>query len=196
MPERAARATRRSALPSANHDAAPAGDFEAIVLMHHAEIHRYLCRIAARASEAEDMTQETFLRAYRGWAGLRPDTNHRAWLYTIATNVYRNHLRSERRRQTAHATVRATRREIDVDGPEAEAVAGEVRALTEAAIRHLPLKQRLAFNLRKLEELDYETIGESLDCSAESARAHVFQALRKIRTALDGHALRPLRRTS
>lgn len=164
--------------------------------MHHAEIHRYLCRIAARVDEAEDLSQETFLRAYRAWAALAPNTNHRAWLYTIATNIYRNHLRSERRRRTAHATVRATRSKIDLHGPEADAVAGETQAITEAAVRGLPLKQRLAFNLRKLEELDYETIGRSLDCSAESARAHVFQALRKIRTALDGHARRPMRRRS
>jgi len=47
----------------------------------------------------------------------------------------------------------------------------------------------MAFTLRKLHELDYEIIGQSLDCSAETARAHVFQALRKIRTSLDGHVL-------
>ena len=70
-----------------------------------------------------------------------------------------------------------------------------MRTLTEAAIRRLPLKQRLAFTLRKLHELDYELIGQSLDCSAESARAHVFQALRKIRTTLNGHALPPTEST-
>jgi DNA-directed RNA polymerase specialized sigma24 family protein len=48
----------------------------------------------------------------------------------------------------------------------------------------LPLKQRLAFTLRKVHELEYETIAESLQCSAESARAHVFQALKKIRREL------------
>ena len=68
-------------------------------------------------------------------------------------------------------------------------MAGEMKTLTEAAIRRLPLKQRLAFTLRKLHELDYEAIGQSLECSPESARAHVFQALRKIRTTLNGHAL-------
>jgi RNA polymerase sigma-70 factor (ECF subfamily) len=70
-------------------------------------------------------------------------------------------------------------------------MAGEIKALTQAAIRRLPLKQRLAFTLRKLHELDYEAIGQSLECSPESARAHVFQALRKIRTTLNGH-LQPL----
>jgi RNA polymerase sigma-70 factor, ECF subfamily len=163
--------------------------FHAIVTTHHGEIFRYLRRISWPVGEADDLSQETFLRAYRAWSRLTPDANVRAWLFTIATNVYRNHVRSEKRRQAAHATVRATRRELELDGPEEEAMAGETRTLTQAAIRTLPLKQRLAFTLRKLHELDYEAIGQSLECSPESARAHVFQALRKIRTALNGHAL-------
>jgi RNA polymerase sigma-70 factor (ECF subfamily) len=169
--------------------------FEAIVASHHAEIHRYLRRIVARAGEAEDLSQETFLRAYRAWSGMPRDANLRAWLYAIATNVYRNHARSERRRRLAHATVRVTRREVDLDDPEAEVVAGQVRTMAEEAIRRLPFKQRVAFTLRKLHELDYEIIGQSLDCSAESARAHVFQALRKIRTTLNGHVMPSKRST-
>lgn len=163
--------------------------FETIVARHHGEIYRYLRRLSWRAAEADDLSQETFLRAYRARERLTPDANVRAWLFAIATNVFRNHARSERRRRAAHDTVRATRRDLDPYGPEAEALAGEVRALTEAAIRALPLKQRLAFTLRKLHDLDYELIGQSLECSAESARAHVFQALRKIRLSLNGHAL-------
>jgi RNA polymerase sigma-70 factor (ECF subfamily) len=156
--------------------------------------------VTGRASEAEglaeDLAQETFLRAYRAFAGLPADTNHRAWLYTIATNTFRNHIRSERRRKTAHATVRVIRRAVDEDSPEARALASEVRSLVESAVRRLPLKQRLAFTMRKLEALDYECIGASLECSAESARAHVFQALRKIRSALDGRGSRQARRKS
>ena len=161
--------------------------FDTVVTTHHGEIFRYLRRLCWRAGEADDLSQETFLRAYRAWRGLAMDANVRAWLFTIATNVFRNHVRSERRRQAAHATVRTTRRELELDGPEEEAMASEMRALTEAAIRRLPLKQRLAFTLRKLHELDYEAIGQSLECSPDSARAHVFQALRKIRTTLNGH---------
>jgi RNA polymerase sigma-70 factor (ECF subfamily) len=161
--------------------------FDTVVTAHHGEIFRYLRRLCWRVGEADDLSQETFLRAYRAWRGLALDANVRAWLFTIATNVYRNHVRSERRRRTAHATVRMTRNELELGGPEEEAMAGEMRALTEAAIRRLPLKQRLAFTLRKLHELDYEAIGQSLECSPESARAHVFQALRKIRTTLNGH---------
>jgi RNA polymerase sigma-70 factor (ECF subfamily) len=163
-----------------------AAAFEGYVATHHGEIFRYLRRLSTRTAEADDLSQETFLRAYRAWEGLADGANVRAWLFAIATNVFRNHLRSEKRRRTAHDTVRATRRPDD-DGPEGEAMAEEIRALTEAAILNLPLKQRLAFTMRKLHELDYDVIGQSLDCSADTARAHVFQALRKIRTTLNGH---------
>ena len=57
----------------------------------------------------------------------------------------------------------------------------EASARIERAMAALPMKQRLAFTLRKVHELEYEAIAESLQCSAESARANVFQALRKIR---------------
>ena len=70
--------------------------FEAILEAHHAEIYRYLRRVIARAAEAEDLSQETFLRAYRAYRALSPDANVRAWLFTIATNLSRNHFRAER----------------------------------------------------------------------------------------------------
>ena len=161
--------------------------FETAVTAHHGEIFRYLRRIGRRASEADDLSQETFLRAYRAWRALAPDANVRAWLFTIATNVYRNHARGEHRRFTAYTAAGLTRSERDTGGPEEEAMADETRRITEAAIGRLPVKQRLAFTMRKLHEVDYDTIGRSLECSGETARAHVFQALKKIRASLDRH---------
>jgi len=161
--------------------------FETIVAAHHAEIFRYLRRVTSRTSEAEDLSQETFLRAYRAYRTLTPEANVRAWLFAIATNLSRNHFRGEKRRRLAYASAAVEQRETDLEGPENVALFGEARTLFETTIRGLPLKQRAAFTLRKMHDLDYETIGQSLDCSAESARAHVFQALRKIRRSLDGH---------
>ena len=163
--------------------------FEAAVTLHHAEIHRYVARMTGRAAAAEDLAQETFLRAYRAWQALPAGANVRAWLFAIATNVCRNHFRGEKRRSLAHATVRATRTELDSRGPESETLFHETRTLIETSVERLPRKQRTAFILRKIHELDYDAIGQSLDCSAESARAHVFQALRKIRHTLNGHEL-------
>ena len=163
--------------------------FEAVLEAHHPEIYRYLLRVTARRSDADDLSQETFLRAWRAYRVLAPDANVRAWLFTIATNLARNHFRAERRRRNAHAAVRVVRVETDGARPDGEAVFHETRARLERVVATLPLKQRLAFVLRKIHDLDYEAIARSLGCSAESARAHVFHALRKIRRELEGTAL-------
>jgi RNA polymerase sigma-70 factor (ECF subfamily) len=164
--------------------------FEAVVTTHHGEIYQYVRRVTASAAEADDLSQETFLRAYRAYHSLDASANVRAWLFTIATNLCRNHFRAEKRRRAAQAAVRASVTGEPIDtGPEGEALGREASALIEATIVRLPLKQRLAFTLRKIHELDYPAIAESLNCSTDSARAHVFQALRKVRHSLNGHEL-------
>ena len=166
--------------------------FEAVVAMHHAEICRYLARVTRRPSDADDLSQETFLRAYRAHASLPPGSNVRAWLFAIATNLCRNHWRSEARRRRAQEamTYRAEREESA--GPDGEAVVEQANARLAEIVTALPLKQRLAFTMRKIHELDYDAIGQSLECSGESARAHVFQALRKIRRGLGELAIAPI----
>ena len=167
--------------------------FETILEAHHGEIYRYLLRVTSRASDAEDLSQETFLRAYRAYRALAADANVRAWLFTIATNWSRNHFRGEKRRRNAHATVRVRAEHTgwgaDVATPEGETLVKETRTVLERVVAGLPFKQRVAFVLRKIHDLDYDAIARSLDCSAESARAHVFQALRKIRQGLEGRDL-------
>lgn len=165
--------------------------FGAVVSAHHGEIYRYLQRVIGRAGDADDLSQETFLRGYRAYGSLPRDANVRAWLFSIATNLARNHFRSEARRRRAYGEVRASARAPADSPPEAELVSRETGALVEGIVRRLPLMQRLAFTQRKIHGLDYEAIGRSLGCSPESARAHVFQALRKIRQGLDGHGLLP-----
>ena len=162
--------------------------FEAVMTAHHAEIYRYLRRVTFHSSEAEDLSQETFLRAFRAYRALPPDANVRAWLFAIATNLFRNSLRSSKRRRAARDVVRTAARG-DGEGPEGVALFNEARVTVEAVIEQLPTKQRAAFVLRKVHELPYEEIAESLECSVDSARAHVFQAFRKIRHSLDDHQL-------
>jgi RNA polymerase sigma-70 factor (ECF subfamily) len=159
--------------------------FEGIVAAHHGEIRRYLLRITARPSDADDLSQETFLRGFRAYSSLPPDANVRAWLFAIATNLSRNHFRSRKRQRLAYAAAAAEPRMTDGAGPEREALLGETRARAERIIADLPDKQRLAFTMRKMHDLDYDAIGASLSCSPESARAHVFQAVKKIRRGLD-----------
>jgi len=158
--------------------------FEAVVAAHHAEIHRYLVRVTARASDADDLSQETFLRAFRAHRTLPAGANVRAWLFTIASNLCKNHFRGEKRRRLAMAAASVEPRP-DGGAPDGAVLSEEAGARVARVVAALPMKQRMAFTMRKLHDLDYEAIGTSLDCSAESARAHVFQALKKIRRGLD-----------
>jgi RNA polymerase sigma-70 factor (ECF subfamily) len=170
--------------------------FEAVMTAHHAEIYRYLRRVTFWSAEAEDLSQETFLRAFRAYRGLQPDANVRAWLFAIATNLFRNSLRSAKRRRAAHDVVKGRGREHDGDGPEGAARFNEARATVEAVMDRLPSRQRAAFVMRKVHELSYEEIATSLGCSVDTARAHVFQAFRKIRTSLDDAQLPPAEGTA
>jgi RNA polymerase sigma-70 factor (ECF subfamily) len=163
--------------------------FEVVVDTHHAEIRRYLARLTRRAAEADDLTQETFLRAYRSWRGLPAGANVRAWLFAIATNLSRNHFRGEKRRTRAHESVKASVSECGPESTDGAVVFSEALAAVEQVVETLPFKQRSAFVLRKIHELGYDAIGAALACSSDAARAHVFQALRKIRQSLEGHEL-------
>src|SRR5215813_6650692 len=102
--------------------------FEVVVGAHHAEIRRYLLRVTARASDADDLSQETFLRAFRAFRTLPPGANVRAWLFAIATNLGRNHFRALARRRRAYAV--AAREPSPAAGAEADgrAQAGEAQA--------------------------------------------------------------------
>jgi RNA polymerase sigma-70 factor (ECF subfamily) len=162
--------------------------FEALMSEHHAEIYRYILRVTGRRHDADDLSQETFLRAFRAHRRLPPDANSRAWLFAIATNLTRNHFRSQKRRRLAYAALTEAR-EADDDRPDRVTVSQEIGAAIDQVVSRLPLKQRLAFLQRKIHGLDYEAIGQALQCSAETARAHVFQALRKVRRALEGREL-------
>ena len=160
--------------------------FDAVVSAHHEEIFRYLRRVTGPSGDAEDLSQETFLRAYRAYAALPRDANVRAWLFSIATNLAKNYFRSETRRRRAYGEVESVAKSRDGAAPEADMLSRETGALVEGIVQRLPSKQRLAFTQRKIHGLEYAEIGRNLGCSAESARAHVFQALRKIRQGLDG----------
>src|SRR5947208_11756918 len=93
--------------------------FDTLVATHHREIYRYLARTTFRTSEADDLAQETFLRAYRAHRTLPPDANARAWLFAIATNVAKNHFRTESRRRHAYPTVHAAASVTASDAPQA-----------------------------------------------------------------------------
>src|SRR5262249_53949861 len=103
--------------------------FEAVVAAHHDEIYRYLLRTTGRRSDADDLSQDTFLRAYRAYGSLARDTNVRAWLFTIATNLCRNHFRALKRRHAAYAAAGETLSQRGTPGQDGVTLGREVGVL-------------------------------------------------------------------
>ena len=166
------------------------GDFGELVDMHQAEILRYLRRLTGNLATAEDLFQDTFLRAFGGFARLRSGSNHRAWLYRIATNLFLNHRRAGGRRAEV-----ALPPELISTRPSPGTVHDGVATLAAVrlAIGRLPRRQRAAFIQRQLHGLSYREVGTALGCTAAAARANVYQAVRRLRRERDIFKGRTLR---
>jgi len=157
--------------------------FESLVDAHGAELFAYLWRMTRDTPDAEDCLQETYLRAYRAYPRLDSTANCRAWLYKIATNTARTHLKRRGRTQARTA-------DLDPDltrggDPIPENVERrQSLAAVARVVESLPYQQRAALILRKYQELSYAAIAAALDCTEAAARANVYQALRKLRDDL------------
>ena len=168
------------------------GCFEQLVTQHHREIYLYIWQLTHGADEAQDLFQETFLRAYKAYERLPEAANTRAWLFKIATNLCRNYFRHQKRHQHVelHEVLTVVEQEAHQgngtgpDDPEQQVLSHDMERHVLAIIDRLPLKQKAALIQRKLHGLPYDNIAASLQCSPEAVRANVFQALKKIRTAL------------
>ena len=159
----------------------PPGYFGELVDMHQTEILRYLRRLTANHTTAEDLFQDTFLRAFGGFNRLRPGSNHRAWLYRIATNLFLNHRRAGGRRAEV-----ALPPGLPATGPSPSTVheGAVARDQLRVAIGGLPRRQRAAFVQRQLHGLSYREVGTVLGCTEAAARANVYQAVRRLRREL------------
>lgn len=164
--------------------------FEDLIEAHHDEIHRYLWRWALTSigsdpeADAQDLTQETFLRAFKAFDRLRPGSNHRAWLYKIATNCARSAWRRSGRFPNAPEAAIDTLPGSLASTPEQRMVDRGRDLILRQALAELPVKQQAAVTLRHLQGLDYQAIAVALDCSEDSARANVYQGLKKLRQSL------------
>lgn len=150
-----------------------------LLAMYGLELARHIRRLVRDDAAAEDLLQETLLRAHRALTRLGPRVNERAWLYRIATNTSLNHLRSQARERRALDRVAL---ESDRAAPPGDSADVEQRRdLLWRLVAELPERQRVALTLRVADELDYADIAERMGCSVEAARAHVYQATKKLR---------------
>ncbi len=170
-------------------------------LPHLEAVYRFALRLSqGREDEAQDLVQDTFLRAHRGWEGFRRGTNARAWLFTICRNRF---LRSEEQRGR-RAEVLESETDADVESLAATAVFSEVRANVDPerdffdsfldrevldALDALPAPFREAVVLSDLEGLSYPEIAEVLELPTGTVKSRLFRGRRLLQQALYRYAL-------
>jgi len=155
--------------------------FDELLERYQNEIFRYSMQLTRNSADADDLYQETMLKAYRAFGRLGPDSNYRAWLYRIATNTFLSQKRKDKRERPLDPVLDDHLAVTNPDQP-ASLDARDLLVEVEQFVQNLPEKQRVALILRKYHELDYANIASTLNSSEEAARANVYEALRKLRT--------------
>jgi RNA polymerase sigma-70 factor (ECF subfamily) len=171
-------------------DAAQTGDTEAIdtlIRRHQVRIFNFARTLTANDADAEDLAQETFVRAFRGVGRFRGDSSFKNWLYTIATNV----ARTQMGRRIRQAPVWERRLEADEVSEhqlasQAQSVEETVihREILDRAVSTLPKDLRIALVLRDVEGLEYREIATVLEIPIGTVMSRIFRARKRLRPLL------------
>jgi len=161
--------------------------FGAFVRRHAETVHRWMAR-AVGEDDADDATQEVFLKAYRGLAAFRGEAPPRAWLASIADNAVKNRYRSRSRfrRVFAGSWDESTGFEPAAvgNGPEDDARAGESRRLVTEALKRLEPEFRMPVVLRDIEEWSYDEIAVSLSLPVGTVKSRIARGRGQLREIL------------
>lgn len=174
-----------------------AGDkqaFDMLVQKYQHKLIKMIGRYVSDPSEAQDVAQEAFIKAYRALPRFRGDSSFYTWIYRIGANTAKNYLVAQGRRppgndvdaQDAEQYVQdSLLREMDT--PEGMAQRDEIERTVFETIDELPEDLRTAITLRELDGLSYEEIAQAMDCPVGTVRSRIFRA----REAIDNR-LKPL----
>ncbi len=171
-----------------------AGDksaFDVLVLKYQQKVINLVTRYVHDPHIAMDVSQESFIKAYRGLKNFRGDSAFYTWLYRISINTAKNYLVSKKRRMPDDDIDAQEAEQYDGGGklreistPEREALTDEIQATVQSAIDALPDDLRIAIILRELEGLSYEEISETMSCPIGTVRSRIFRARESIEAEL------------
>ncbi|HEY7387352.1 MAG TPA: sigma-70 family RNA polymerase sigma factor [Bryobacteraceae bacterium] len=174
--------------------------FRVLVERHSRALFRLGFRMTGNESDAEDVVQEAFLKAYRQLRSFNGRASFSTWLYRIAANCALDLVRVRQRRGEKRlegapggGVVEAAAREKDLlaslaspdPSPDRLAMSGEVRERLAEAMNELSAAERAAFVLRHFEGMCMEDVGRALGCQTGAAKHSVFRAVQKLRRALE-----------
>ena len=171
-----------------------AGDsdaFRSLVDQHSRYVYQVAYRLTGNAPDAEDIVQETFLKAHRQLSRFEARANFRTWLHRIAVNCSIDFIRARRHREVQHnptdpEMVGLEERAVsEMPGPDRMALSAEIQGRVGAALADLTASERAAFMLRHVEGLSISDVASALGVKTEAAKNSVFRAVKKMRVALE-----------
>lgn len=157
--------------------------FDLLVIKYQHRILALVGRFIPDFAEAQDVTQEAFIKAYRALPGFRGDSQFYTWMYRIAVNTAKNYLVS-RGRKTPTRDIDLDDAEFfsdeknmqDIETPDSLLQRDQLQKVVFDAIEALPEELRMAVTLRELDGLSYEEIAEVMDCPIGTVRSRIFRA--------------------
>jgi RNA polymerase sigma-70 factor (ECF subfamily) len=167
--------------------------FDDEALPHLDALYRVALRLTGDPSQAEDLVQDTMLKAYRSWRLYRPGTNAKGWLLTILRNTFINDYR--RRKLEPVATdleavePYAIYRAVETSDPEGAFFSQIVDEKVLEAVDALPTEFREVLVLSDMEGLPYAEIAGTLNLPLGTVKSRLFRARRLLQTALYQHAV-------
>jgi len=165
--------------------------FRRLVQQWEQPIFAFLYHMVGSREDAEDLTQETFVRVYT-WANrYRPAGRFKSWLFRIAGNLARSHLRRQRLLRWIRFDTSAHDRPDPGPRPDNVLAAKRRQAAVHAALAHLPERQRQAVILRRYQELSYEEIAEILGTTVAAVESLLQRAAVNLRVNLKGRVTTP-----
>ena len=168
---------------------AQGGDEEAfrmLVERHSRSIYRLAYRMTGRPEDAEDVVQETFVRAYKQLARFEARSNFATWLYRIGFNCSIDYMRARPHRESSETHEVLDRRPPDNSGPTMDDLvfAGEISERVQHALARLSPQERAAFLMRHYHGCTIDEICQALDLKSNAAKHSIFRAVKKMRSAL------------
>ena len=158
--------------------------FTELMRRHQQKIYWTVRRIVVDHAEADDVTQETFVKAFLSLGDFRGDSSFYTWLYRIAVNMSLNAVRKRQVVEYLRESEIINRLFPQQVNPQQEVEFREVESQLQLAVATLPEKQRAVFVMRFFEEMSYEEIGKVLKTSVGGLKANYFHALKKVQEFL------------
>jgi RNA polymerase sigma-70 factor (ECF subfamily) len=174
-------------------------EFERVALPHLSHLYTAAFYLTKDKAEAEDLVQETYLRAFRFFDKFEPGTNCKAWLLSILRNLFINRYRQKRQRpemvdwekiDEAYESILEHHERAEKGSPEEIFFSQLMDHEVEQALKELPEEFRTAIILVDIEELSYEEAAKVMECAIGTIRSRVSRGRRMLQVALKDYALK------